>query len=189
MPLTGIVILVSLLLLCISSALSSNTQKELCTPLHSPVTFKIPTFTQLSPKGNSNGLFGQATWTFNATTDGFTQANITFNACATSPETNHLIQYVERLRLVSSIQQTLVFNYTGDIDAVHYYNHTNTSTQCLNAHIVLPSPIPQINVTMFTTLGLIDDRGVVYSTYFINATEELVSSTPPPPPTYVILQV
>lgn len=173
-------VLFSFLVVVVTAA----TQQELCSNLFSPVTFKIPTFQELAPLGNNNGIIGQSTWVFETVGSFYTRTNITFNACMVEdPENNHLLSYVTDLKFVLNVNQTLDYSSTQPILNKYMFN-SSWDSACIGGNIEIDANIPSITIDHFVTLSLLDDRHSAYAVYFINGIEGLegYNSTAPPFP-------
>ena len=166
------------------SLVNASTQTELCSRLVSPVTFKIPTFQQLAPLGNNNGIVGQAKWVFDTVGSFYTRNNITFNACMVDdPSDLLLLSYITDVKFVVNHDQVLDYSSTRPILNKYMFN-SSWSLNCIGGNIEIDANIPSVTIDQLVTLSLLDDRHAAYAVYFINAVEGLVgyNSTVPPMP-------
>jgi hypothetical protein len=164
------------------SLVNASTQTELCSHLVSPVTFKIPTFQQLAPLGNNNGIVGQAKWGFDTVGSFNTRNNITFNACMVD-DSSYLLPYVTDVKFIVNRDQILDYSATRPILNKYMFN-SSWSLNCIGGNIEIDANIPSVTIDQLVTLSLLDDRHAAYAVYFINGVEGLVgyNSTVPPMP-------
>lgn len=173
---------------------SVTTQQDLCSHLISPVTLKIPTYQQLAPLGNNNGLVGQATWVFESVGSFYVASNITFNVCAVNNNSSNLLAFIESVKLVINTNQSLVYSATQLIQNKYIFNSTwsssSDSNDCIGGNLDIGANLPSVDISTETVvLSLLDDRGASYGVYFVNGVEGLVGyySVAPPTPTLLPL--
>lgn len=170
-----------LLLLCPLIVVNAQTQAALCSCLESPVTLNIPNV-NTTYHGNANRLNGEAIWVFHDDGDAFfTYHNVSLKVCASDQTSNLIPSYIDRLRVVISDQQTVIFQQTVSIVGTYSsITHCFTgSAQFIDAGSESMPRVETANPAVFT---IIDDRGIALAPMYPEAPQEVYTASAPPTP-------